>query len=235
MSSFLSPLLKQRFFDSNGLPLNGGLLYSYAATTTTPLDTYVNSTGTVNTNPVVLDPNGYADVWINPTLSYKFVLKTSAGVTLWTVDNVSSPFEVSAWSSTVSYSMGQIVQDSSGYGLFYVSITNNNLNNALSSVSNWRRLGGNIRTVSTNTTLAITDELVRSNSTSGNLTHTLPACSTTPIGTRIMVKDVGTGGNTTSVKGNGTDNVDGANTYATDLTQYDSLTVMNNGTSWDVI
>lgn len=235
MASFLSPLLRQRFLDSNGLPLNGGKLYSYAAGTTTPQDTYTNSTGTLNANPVVIDANGYADVWIDPTLSYKFVLKDSGGSTLWTVDNVSSPFEVSAWSSTISYSQGQIVQDSSGYGLFYVSLTNNNVNNALTSVSNWRRLGGNIRTVSTNTTLLITDELIRSNSTSGSLTHTLPAVATTPVGTRITIKDVGTGGNTTSVKGNSSELIDGSNTWGTALPQYAQATLENNGTSWDVV
>lgn len=234
-ASFLSPTFRQRFFDSNGLPLNGGKLYAYAAGTTTPQDTYVNASGTLNTNPVTLDANGYADVWIDPTLSYKFILKDSGGNTLWTVDNVSSPFEVTAWSSTVSYSQGQIVADSSGYGLFYVSLTNNNVNNALTSVSNWRRLNGNIRTLSTNTTLLVTDELIRSNSTAGSLTHTLPPVATTSIGTRITIKDVGTGGNSTSVKGNASELIDGINTWGTALTQYMQATFECNGTSWDVI
>lgn len=235
MSFFLSPLLRQRFLDSTGLPLSGGKLYAYAAGTTTPQDTYVNSTGTLNTNPVILDSRGYADVWIDPTLSYKFILQDSLGSTQWTIDNVSSPFQVSAWSSTVSYSQGQIVQDSSGFGLFYVSLINNNVNNALSSVSSWRRLGGNIRTISTGQTLLITDELVRSNSTAGNLLHTLPPCSTTPIGTKISVKDVGTGGNYTQAKGSDSDLIDGVNTWDTNMTQFIGATFMNNGTSWDVI
>lgn len=237
MSYFLSPLIRQRFFDdATGAPLAGGQLFTYAAGTTTPQSTYSNSTGTVNANPVVLNSHGYADVWLDPSLVYKFVLQDANSNTLWTVDNVNFPVVVTAWSSTISYSMGAIVQDASGYGLFYVSLTNNNLNNALAtSVSNWRRLGGNNRTVSTNTTILATDELLRSNSTSGNLTHTLPACSTTSIGTRIKIKDVGTGGNTTSVKGNGTDNIDGANTYANVLHQYDAIEVQNSGSTWDVL
>lgn len=86
----LSPLLRQRLFDQNGSPLSGGKLYSYAAGTTTPLATYTDSTGnTPNTNPVVLDDTGYADVWMSEN-NYKFVLTDSNGVTQWSVDNVQS-------------------------------------------------------------------------------------------------------------------------------------------------
>lgn len=92
---FYSP--KFRAFDANGNPLSGGLLYSYAAGTTTPLSTYTTRAGDVaNANPVVLDANGEADVWSTPNVSYKFVLKSSAGVTQWTVDNVPSQPDLSA-------------------------------------------------------------------------------------------------------------------------------------------
>ena len=234
MSYVPAPTIRQRFFDDvTGAPLAGGQLFTYEAGTTTPQDTFSNSTGTLNTNPVVLDANGYADVWVDPALSYKFVLEDSLGNTLWTEDNVTTPIEVNAWNADTVYSQGEIVQDLSGVGQFYVSITNNNLGNALTSVSNWRRLGGNIRTVSTNTSLVITDELVRSNSTSGNLVHTLPACSTTPVGTAITIIDVGTGGYTTSAKGSGSDLIGGNNTYAYALGAISSQSFENNGTSWD--
>lgn len=86
--SELSPVLKQRFFNSNGVPLAGGLLYSYAAGTTTPLATYTDETGlTPNTNPVVLDANGQADVWMASS-NYKFMLTDPLGIVQWTVDNV---------------------------------------------------------------------------------------------------------------------------------------------------
>ena len=59
----LSPPPKLQFFGSDGLPLVGGKLYTYAAGTTTPLATYVDHDGvTQNTNPVILDSNGEADV-----------------------------------------------------------------------------------------------------------------------------------------------------------------------------
>lgn len=85
----IAPFPLHQFFDDNGDPLNGGLLYAYASGTSTPQDTYINATGTANTNPVVLDSAGRARIFLAAT-SYKFTLKTSAGVTLWTIDGVAS-------------------------------------------------------------------------------------------------------------------------------------------------
>ena len=84
----LSPTPKLQFFDLNGAPLSGGLLYTYAAGTTTPLATYTDSTGNfANTNPIVLDSRGEANVWLSGAI-YKFALYTSASVLIWTVDNI---------------------------------------------------------------------------------------------------------------------------------------------------
>jgi len=84
----LAPVLKQRFFTTDGIPLAGGKLYSYAAGTVTPLVTYADETGsTTNANPVVLDANGEADVYLG-TAQYKFILQNSLDVTQWTKDNV---------------------------------------------------------------------------------------------------------------------------------------------------
>lgn len=80
-----------QFSDDNGNPLSGGLLYTYAAGTTTPQTTYTSISGvTANTNPVVLDAAGrvVGEIWLTDAISYKFVLKTSAGVTIGTYDNV---------------------------------------------------------------------------------------------------------------------------------------------------
>ena len=86
----LSPTPKLQFFDANGAPLAGGLLYTYAAGSTTPLATYTDSTGvSANTNPIVLDSRGEANVWLGG-FSYKLALYTSAGVLIWTVDNIST-------------------------------------------------------------------------------------------------------------------------------------------------
>jgi hypothetical protein len=92
MALNLSPLggAGWQFFDNNGVPLAGGLLYSYAAGTTTPLTTYTTSAGnTANSNPIVLDAAGRPanEIWLAAN-AYKLVLKTSAGVQLWSMDNI---------------------------------------------------------------------------------------------------------------------------------------------------
>jgi len=84
----LSPTPKLQFFDLNGAPLSGGLLYTYAAGTTTPLASYTDFTGNfANTNPIVLDSRGEANVWLSGAI-YKFALYTSVSVLIWTVDNI---------------------------------------------------------------------------------------------------------------------------------------------------
>ena len=86
----LSPTPKLQFFDANGDPLVGGLLYTYEAGSTTPLTTYTDSTGvSANTNPIILDSRGEANVWLS-FAAYKLALYTSANVLIWTVDNIST-------------------------------------------------------------------------------------------------------------------------------------------------
>ena len=92
MALNLSPLggAGWQFFDNNGVPLAGGLLYTYSAGTTSPLTSYTTSSGvTPNTNPIVLDAAGRPanEIWLAAT-AYKLVLKTSAGVQLWSMDNI---------------------------------------------------------------------------------------------------------------------------------------------------
>jgi hypothetical protein len=80
-----------QFFDNNGTPLVGGLLYVYTAGTTTPVTTYTNPSGTVNnTNPIVLDSGGRTpeQIFVNGGVLYKFILKNSANVTIGTYDNI---------------------------------------------------------------------------------------------------------------------------------------------------
>ena len=78
-----------QFFDSNGDPLAGGKVYTYAAGTTTPKATFTTNVGDVeHTNPVILDSAGRAQIWISG--SYKFVVTDSADVTIETTDNVTA-------------------------------------------------------------------------------------------------------------------------------------------------
>lgn len=87
----LAPVLRQRFFTTNGATLPGGKLYTYQAGTTTPLTTYKNAAGSSShTNPIILDANGEIpeNIWLDPTLSYKFVLHNSSDSLQWTLDDV---------------------------------------------------------------------------------------------------------------------------------------------------
>ena len=90
MSGYISP--NGKFLaEENGEPLVGALLYTYLAGTTTQQATYQNSTLTTpNTNPVVMDSQGRATIFLNSALSYDFVLKRSDGSQVWTVSGIAA-------------------------------------------------------------------------------------------------------------------------------------------------
>ena len=80
-----------QFFNNDGLPLNAGKIYTYQAGSTTPLTTYTDSSGLIaNTNPIILGTDGRppSTIWLTEGFFYKFVLKTSADVTIQTYDNL---------------------------------------------------------------------------------------------------------------------------------------------------
>jgi len=80
---------KFKAFDGDGAPLSGGKVYTYEAGTSTPLATYSDSAGTsANTNPVVLDSRGEADIWYQVGKAYKIVLKDSSDTQVWEVDDL---------------------------------------------------------------------------------------------------------------------------------------------------
>ena len=91
-SVLLSPVGNgQQFFNNNGTPNAGGLIYTYQAGSSTLLTTYTTVNGTIaNTNPIVLDAYGRtpSEIWMQTGYSYKFVIQTSAAVTLQTLDNL---------------------------------------------------------------------------------------------------------------------------------------------------
>lgn len=87
----VTPTAKAQFIDAAGIPLAGGFLYTYAAGTTTPQTTYTDSTAvTANSNPIVLDSRGEANIWLG-SATYKFKLTDANNTEIWTVDNISAP------------------------------------------------------------------------------------------------------------------------------------------------
>ncbi len=70
-------------------PVAYGFLYAYAAGTMTPQDTFADSDLSVaNTNPVQLDGNGRATVFLD-AIGYHFTLTDANNVQVWDIDGVS--------------------------------------------------------------------------------------------------------------------------------------------------
>jgi hypothetical protein len=95
-SGTVMPYPRLQFFDSNGDPLSSGSLLTYEAGSTTPLATYSDS-GLLTALPTTITLNAAGRpqtslgvetaVYLAPR-AYKFVLKNSAGVTVYTQDNI---------------------------------------------------------------------------------------------------------------------------------------------------
>lgn len=104
-NAYLSPLFQESQWSDNALFLTGGLLWIYAAGTTTPLTAWQDSAGTVAwDNPIVLNSRGETggEIWLSAGKSYKFILEAAplAGNTHGTVisdfDNVTGVNDPSA-------------------------------------------------------------------------------------------------------------------------------------------
>lgn len=85
------PMPNPRFraFDANGNPLAAGKLYAYQSGTLVAQNTYSDQALTTpNANPVILDANGEATIFIPDGTLYRFILKNSADVQQWDVNAV---------------------------------------------------------------------------------------------------------------------------------------------------
>src|SRR3981081_3328277 len=73
-----SPPMKMQFLNSDGTLCSGCKFFSYSAGSTTKQTTYTDAIGgTPNTDPIILNPRGEANVWLTPGQSFKFVLAPS--------------------------------------------------------------------------------------------------------------------------------------------------------------
>lgn len=95
MSVSLSPLFNSwQGFGTNGLPLNAGILNTYAAGTSTPQIAYFNTSGGAYGTSITLGSDGRlpsgGELWLTDGLSYKFVLTDSAANIIATYDNISA-------------------------------------------------------------------------------------------------------------------------------------------------
>src|ERR1700752_4824976 len=90
MATVLSFLSGRQITNDNGTPQAGALLYHYQAGTLSGLTVYSNQAGTTaHAQPVVCDAGGFVPlIYVDDTSDWKVIVRTSAGVTLQTYDEL---------------------------------------------------------------------------------------------------------------------------------------------------
>lgn len=89
MAFAIATLPKLSFQNLAGRPLVGGTLNTYLAGTTTPVETYADPDGTIsNGTSIILDARGECVVYLDDTITYKFVLRDSLGIQIWSQDDI---------------------------------------------------------------------------------------------------------------------------------------------------
>lgn len=84
----LMPVPKQQILSAAGLPLVGGKIYTYAAGTNNPKDTYTDAAGVAKqANPIVLNARGEPDSPIFWNGAYKVEIRDTLNNLIYTVDN----------------------------------------------------------------------------------------------------------------------------------------------------
>lgn len=107
MAKALPPLWFHQLFDNFGALLAGGKIYTYAGGTTTPLATFTDASGSgENTNPIILDSAGRADIFLTEDTSYKFVITDADDNVLETTDGIISYGDASAVAEEYEVAVG---------------------------------------------------------------------------------------------------------------------------------
>lgn len=124
------PAFCQQFFDRNGKPLSGGRLYTFEAGTRTSIVTYKTIGATTsanrNTNPIVLDSAGYANLVLEVGKSYRLVLTDRFGVVIKEWDNVTASSSGEVGGGGTEYTAGEGIKiDGNVIGLDYLSVNEN--------------------------------------------------------------------------------------------------------------
>lgn len=189
-SVLLSPYgVGQQFFDDNGVPLAGGLIYTYQAGSSTPLVTYTDNGGTVaNANPIVLDASGRTpqQIWLLTGYSYKFVLQNADAVLIQTLDNI-YPILQNAPSSAPAIPSGGIIIWSGSTGSIPVGWYLCNGSNGTPDLRD-RFIVGAGNTYAVNATGGTADAIVVSH------THTATSVVTDPGHTHVIANGLGATG-----------------------------------------
>lgn len=113
-----------QWLDNSGDPLTSGKIYTYQANSTTPLNTYTDSTGgTANANPTIIDSSGFAVLWLINTVNYKIIVHDSTGNVISYIPTLNNVQGLGAnYSSTTLLATDM---DTNGYSLITTSDNKN--------------------------------------------------------------------------------------------------------------
>lgn len=92
ISRAVKPFL--HFDDDKGHPLANGFLFTYEAGTSKEIATYKSKDGAKNPVKIPLDSRGECEVWLDPKIEYKFVLRRQDGSFVREEDNVTASAHV---------------------------------------------------------------------------------------------------------------------------------------------
>lgn len=115
---------------NNGQVNANGCVGTVINGTSTPLATYTDFTGNVqNTNPVILNTNGTAQIWVQAGQSYQFNVKSFGGINCATGSTVATIKGIaggtSQSSSTVTFSSTPLFNVTSQNQLFLITLSGN--------------------------------------------------------------------------------------------------------------
>lgn len=91
MAAYFSPVGNGQVIDSNGNPIVGAQIFTYAAGSVSPIASFKDSAGTIaQANPAITNSLGALNdpLWLSVGVTYKIIIKDNLGVTLFTYDNI---------------------------------------------------------------------------------------------------------------------------------------------------
>ena len=139
---------------------------------------------------------------------------------------------IAEWDATTTYYIGSIVNVA---GVLYTSITDTNLNNAVTVVANWKPLNQvrNYIDKTANYTLTDTDDFVNADSTASSFNITLPT-AVGRMGKTFTIKAKAVGTFTVTVLTTSSQTIDGVTSYVFTI-PYECITVISDNSGWFIV
>lgn len=119
MTTALMPTPKQQYFLAAGVPMVAGKIYTFAAGTSTPKQTFTDAAGSIpQANPIILNARGEPASAIFWSGNYKVEIRDALNNLIYTVDNYNSdPFNIAASITASSTAILALFSASSGAAL----------------------------------------------------------------------------------------------------------------------